>query len=110
KLSTSRFTKDKTLAMLATVNIFDQLSKEPSLNWDVAQFPSYKNRPNVFGMYDLHVVMVSKTSKHKDDAMRVLEVLFSDDVQTISTSTTGRVSPLIKPEINKAFGTKMDFL
>ncbi|CAG7622455.1 hypothetical protein PAESOLCIP111_02428 [Paenibacillus solanacearum] len=110
KLSISRFTKDKTLAMIATVNILDQINQAKELNWDLAQYPSYKETPNTYGMYDLHLLMVSKTSKHKDDAMKVMDVFFSDEVQTLSTSATGRISALTNPAVNKAFGAKMDIL
>ncbi|CAG7627361.1 ABC transporter substrate-binding protein [Paenibacillus allorhizosphaerae] len=110
KLSISRFKKDKTLAMIATVNILDQLNQAKELNWDMAQYPSYKETPNTYGMYDLHLLMVSKTSKHKEEAMKVMEVFFSDEIQTLSTSATGRISALTNPAVNKAFGTKMDIL
>jgi ABC-type glycerol-3-phosphate transport system substrate-binding protein len=109
KLNINRFVKDKTLAMIATVNIFDLLDKS-DVNWDVVQYPSYKENPNMYGMYDLHAIMISSLSKHKDEAMKVIEVLLSDEVQTVSSSTTGRLSPLINPEIQKAFGTKMTSL
>lgn len=104
KISTSRFTKDKTLAMVGTVNMFDQLEKVPDLNWDLVQYPSYKELPNTYGMYDLNVVMMSSTSKHKDDAMKAIEVFLSDEVQTISSSM-GKLSALTNPEVRKAFGS-----
>ncbi|MFE5322776.1 ABC transporter substrate-binding protein [Paenibacillus sp. NPDC056579] len=104
------FIKEKNVAMLATVNMFDKLRTDPGFQWDVAQYPSYSERPNTFGMFDLHTIFITKTSKHKDDAMRVLEVLFSDEVQMISTKETGRVSPLKDPKFNQAFGADMPHL
>lgn len=104
------FIKEKNVAMVATVNIFDKLRTDPGFAWDVAQYPSYPERPNTFGMFDLHTIFISKTSKYKDDAMRVLEVLFSDEVQMISTKETGRVSPLKDPKYNQAFGAEMAHL
>lgn len=102
--STNEFIKERRQAMLASVNLLDLLSKAEGLNWDIAQFPSYKENPNVFGMYDLHVIAITSMSKHKTESMKALEVLFSDDNQKISTRKTGRVSLLTNPEIRKEFG------
>ena len=104
------FIKEKNVAMIGTVNIFDKLRTDPGFKWDVAQYPSYSERPNVYGMFDMHTILITKTSKNKDDAMRVLEVLFSDEVQLISTKETGRVSALKDPKFNQAFGTAMPHL
>ena len=100
----NRFLKDKTLAMLMTVNLFLRLKEIPDLNWDVAQFPSYKERPNTYGMYDLHIIIPSKISKHQEDMMRVMEVLFSDEVQTAMVKKTLRVSVMKDPKYNQMFG------
>lgn len=101
--TTNDFIKDKKQAMIASVNLLDLLTKS-DLNWDIAQFPSYKENPNVYGMYDLHVIAISSTSKYKEAAMKTLEVLFSDENQKISTRNTGRVSLLTNPDIRKEFG------
>lgn len=76
----------------------------------MAQFPSYKDKPNTYGMYDLHVLNVSKISKHKDDAMRVLVVLFSHEVQLTSSKTTGRLPVLSDAAYREAFGKDMPYL
>jgi ABC-type glycerol-3-phosphate transport system substrate-binding protein len=102
--SSTPFIKERRQAMFASVNMFDQLSKQSDMNWDVAQFPSYKETPNIYGMYDLHVLMMSNTSKYKDELMKVYEVFFSDEVQKISTRKTGRVSALTNPELKLEFG------
>ncbi|TNJ63747.1 extracellular solute-binding protein [Paenibacillus hemerocallicola] len=98
------FPKDRTIAMLATSNFTSFFRDALGLNWDMAQYPSYKDRPNVYGMYDLHVMAVPKTSKHKDDAFKVVEVLMSDDVQMESVKVTGRVSPLKDQKLKDNFG------
>lgn len=108
--STNAFIKDRNVAMFAGVNIFNSLAQYQDLNWDLAQYPSYKDKPNVYGMYDLHVMTISKTSKYPDEAMKVLEVLFSDEVQMMSTKETGRVSPLKDPKFKAAFGADMPVL
>jgi len=102
--------KDRNVAMLATINLFHSLAKFPDLNWDVAQYPSYKDNPNIFGMFDMHVLTILKTSKYPDEAAKVMDVFFSDEVQMLSTKMTGRVSPLKDPKFNEAFGLDMPIL
>jgi multiple sugar transport system substrate-binding protein len=72
----------------------------------VAQYPSYKELPNVYGMVDEHVVLVTKTSRHKDAAMKVVEVLTSDEVQMTASRSLARMSPLKDPELQKQFGAE----
>ncbi|WP_282942480.1 extracellular solute-binding protein [Paenibacillus sp. RC67] len=104
----NNFLKQKTIAMFAGINIFDALTtattKDGFTNWDVAQYPSYKDNPNVYGMVDTHVLTISKSTKYADAAMKVLEVVTSDEVQTISAKKTLRLTPLKNPEIKKALG------
>jgi multiple sugar transport system substrate-binding protein len=99
-----RFLKDKTVAMIATINLFLRLRQTPDLDWDVAQFPSYPDRPNVYGMYDLHIMIPNKNSKHQDEMMKVFEVLFSDEVQMIMTGKSAKVSTLKDPKYKQNFG------
>ncbi|CAG7650776.1 hypothetical protein PAESOLCIP111_06173 [Paenibacillus solanacearum] len=102
--SWNRFIKDMTVAMEATVNLFLRFPENPDLKWDVVQFPSYKDKPNTFGMDDLHIAIPIKTSKHKDDQIRVMEVLFSDEVQSIMVKQTARVSVLKDAKYVQMFG------
>ncbi|RKN81937.1 ABC transporter substrate-binding protein [Paenibacillus ginsengarvi] len=99
-----RFTKDQTVAMIATINLFQQLKQSSGLDWDVAQFPSYPDKPNVYGMYDLHILIPNRNSKNQDDMMRTMEVLFSDEVQTNMVRKTGRVSTLKDVKYKQQFG------
>ncbi|MEF3309152.1 extracellular solute-binding protein [Paenibacillus sp. GYB004] len=107
------FLKDQNLAMITTINLLNLALEEAAavgLNWDVAQYPSYKEKPNVYGHVDAHVLAITKTSKHKDQAMQVLQVVTSDEVQLLSARTTARLSPLQNPEMKKQLGADMPFL
>lgn len=107
------FLKDKNLAMLATINLFNLALEEATkegLNWDVAQYPSYKDKPNVYGHVDANVIAITRTSKYKEQAMQVLEVVTSDEVQLLSAKTTARQSSLKNPEMKKQLGADMPFL
>ncbi|MDF2725651.1 MAG: family 1 extracellular solute-binding protein [Paenibacillus sp.] len=105
------FIKDRTVAMSANINYFPYLAEAPDFtNWDLVQYPSYPDKPNVYGIFDMHIIGISNTSKHKDDAMKVLEVLFSDEVQLIATKQTGRISLLSDTKYQQAYGAEMPIL
>lgn len=103
------FSKDKVLAMYFGVNRFSTLQKS-DVSWDMAQSPYFPERPNVGGIVDSFVAGVSKTSKHKADAFRVLEAFISDEVQLYSAKTLGYVSPLVNPKMQEQFGADLEFL
>jgi multiple sugar transport system substrate-binding protein len=101
------FFKDKTLAMVATYNILTSpLFKEADgkLNWDMVQYPSFSEMPNNVGPYSFHLYGISKTSKHKEAAAKVIEVLSSDEVHQTMVRSTGRVSALKDPGLQQAYG------
>ncbi|CAG7640771.1 hypothetical protein PAESOLCIP111_04170 [Paenibacillus solanacearum] len=105
------FTANMDLAMLASVNNFRWIepAAEKGLNWDMVQYPYFPDKPNIGGMVDVHAIGVAKTSKHKDAAMKVLELMTSDEVQLIA-ARSGAASPLSNPEMQKQFGADVAFL
>ncbi|MDF2662598.1 MAG: family 1 extracellular solute-binding protein [Paenibacillus sp.] len=107
-----RFPNNKNVAMLATINIFELMKKptEAGMNWDVAQYPSYKGSPNTYGMVDLHMIGVTKTSKHKEAALKVIEVFASDEVQLLAAQTRPSLSPLVNPAMKEQFGAGLDYM
>lgn len=105
------FIKEKNVAMLASTNLMAQIGSAASgINWDIAQYPSYKEKPNISGKLDTHNLAISKTSKHKEEAIKVLEVVTSDEVQLLSARKTARMSPLKNPEMQKQFGAEVPYL
>jgi multiple sugar transport system substrate-binding protein len=105
------FIKDKNVAMLASTNLMAQIGNAATgINWDIAQYPSYKEKPNISGKLDSHNLAISKTSKHKEEAIKVLEVVTSDEVQLLSVRKTARMSPLKNPEMQKQFGADVPYL
>ncbi|MEF3308704.1 ABC transporter substrate-binding protein [Paenibacillus sp. GYB004] len=99
----TRFLKDRNIAMLATINLFLRLREVPDLNWDVAQYPSYKERPNTYGQYDLHIVAPMAYSKKREDQMRVMEVLFSDEVQMTMSRKSAKQPVMKDPKFKQMF-------
>lgn len=100
----ARFSVDKTVAMYAGVNMFTRYVPNEELNWDVVQFPSFPDAPNIGSMYDLHVLAPNMNSKSLDDMMRVFEVFYSDEVQTDMVRKTARVSLLEDVKYEQQFG------
>lgn len=105
------FIKEKNVAMLASTNLIAQIGgAAETVNWDIAQYPSYEDKPNVSGKLDSHNLIVSKTSKHPEDALRVIEAVTSDEVQLLSARKTARLSPLVSEEPKKQFGAEVPYL
>lgn len=95
----------KTLAMIVRVQGLEQL-KNPSstdMNWDIAQAPSFANMPHVYSMPNLRLIGVTKTSKHKEAALQVIETLTSDEVQLKLARTVPLMSPLVNPAMREQF-------
>lgn len=100
------FFEDKTLAMYPTVNRISFLMENApknGLNWDVAQYPSMPGKPGINTDVDAHLFGIPVTAKNKDAAMKVLEIITSDEVQMEMTRKTGRVSPLKDAKFAEAF-------
>jgi multiple sugar transport system substrate-binding protein len=98
--------------MLNQTNIFSQLKEEElknGLKWDVAQYPSYKEKPNTYGNSTVYMVGMVPTTKYKEQVVHVIEVMTSDEVQT-EVSKVGRISPLKSDAVKKAYGQGDDIL
>ncbi|WP_158607010.1 ABC transporter substrate-binding protein [Paenibacillus ginsengarvi] len=102
-----QFTKDKNLAMYFAVNRFSNLANS-NVNWDMAQAPYYPDKPNVGGIVDSFIIGVTKTSKHQDDAFRVIETFLSDDIQLLAARKLGVVSPLANPIMQEQYAADMN--
>lgn len=103
------FIKDQKLAMYFGVNRFPFLQSS-DVNWDMVQSPYFPDLPNIGGIVDSFVIGMSKTSKHKDAAFKVVETLLSDEVQLYSARSLGYVSPLVNPQMKEQFGADMAML
>ncbi|MCC2683892.1 MAG: family 1 extracellular solute-binding protein [Paenibacillaceae bacterium] len=103
------FSKDKTLAMFATINQMDKLAAVTDLKWDMAGYPTFPETKGRGINYDLHVMAITANSKHKDAATLVISVLVSDEVQA-DISRNGRISVLNNESINKQFGQNLTYL
>lgn len=103
----------KTVAMLATTNVFASIEPEARkgfTNWDVAQYPSHATQPGVSGMVDAWVMIIAKTSKHKEQAMQVINVVTSDEVQLLASAKYAQLSTLASPVMKQQFGSQLESL
>ncbi|WP_239629843.1 extracellular solute-binding protein [Paenibacillus sp. H1-7] len=95
------FAKDRTLAMWSHFSNA-ALNFPDDLNWDYATLPYFKELGQVGPQAYPGYIYISKTSKHKEEAMDVIQALTSDEFQTIR-SKMGVESALKNPEIKKTF-------
>lgn len=105
------FVKDRKLAMLAGLNWLPNLAevKDQFSNWDLATYPTWPEAPGVGTQIDLHVMVVPKTSKHKEAAFKVVSTVVSDEVQ-LAMARNGRVSVLSDKKYQAEFGQNLEFL
>ncbi|TMV45609.1 extracellular solute-binding protein [Paenibacillus mesophilus] len=107
----ANFLTKRNVAIWAHKNRNSQF-KQPSeqgLNWDVAQFPSFADKPGISSQIDVHVVYISPTSKHKEDALNVIKLLTSDEVQT-AMSRNGKMPALNNKAIINQYGADLAYL
>ncbi|WP_282942923.1 extracellular solute-binding protein [Paenibacillus sp. RC67] len=105
------FTKDRSLAMLADVNIITsaKLGELTDLNWDIASYPVFPEAVGKGMGPDLHIMVPTKTSKHQDDVFNVIATVTSDEVQMDMTKQ-GKMSIMKDEKYKTAFGQELPYL
>jgi multiple sugar transport system substrate-binding protein len=101
-----QFEQKRVLAMMTTINRIPNMvdAGKEGLNWDVAQFPAYDDLPNQYGMVDPWIIFPIKTTKHKEAAMQVIDVVTSKEVQLKMARATAKMSPLKDPQLKLELG------
>ncbi|CAG7628715.1 ABC transporter substrate-binding protein [Paenibacillus allorhizosphaerae] len=106
------FLKDRTWAMIGAwgdmIGSLEQYQQEGNpINWDMVTLPNFKEAKGFVREGDFHMLHISRLSKHKDEAFRVLSHIASDEVQTI-INKSGRLTVLKKtPEYQKSYGADL---
>jgi multiple sugar transport system substrate-binding protein len=105
------FTKDRTLAMLADVNIITtaRLGELTDLKWDFAAYPVFPEAPGKGMGPDLHIMVPTSTSKYPDAVYNVIQTVISDEVQ-LDMAKQGRNSIMKDDKYKTAFGQDLPFL
>ncbi|MDF2725377.1 MAG: family 1 extracellular solute-binding protein [Paenibacillus sp.] len=98
------FIKNQTLAMFASYNIIMLLKDIPkSFNWDLVTLPTFSQKPNTgLAPFPQHM-LVTATSKHKDNAFHVLETMLTDDVQMARGRDAGIAPAITKQSVQEQF-------
>jgi multiple sugar transport system substrate-binding protein len=107
------FMNDQNVAMLPYNNLLNiglEDATKKGLNWDLAQYPSFKEKPNVSAYVDAQLFSISQTSKYREQAAQLLSIVTSDEVQMKSARTTARFTSLKNPALKEALGADMPFL
>lgn len=107
--STTQFMKDRTLAMLTSINLLPNFRDYPELNWDMIQYPQFADFPNTGTQMDGWILHITKQSKYKDQAFQVLATALSEEVQ-LEIARNARFPILTNAEIQKEFGKNMPHL
>jgi multiple sugar transport system substrate-binding protein len=99
------FTTERTMAMypIWASSIQTGRSQLVNMNWDLVSLPNFPGFVGKGREVDVHLLAVSSSSKHKDEAFQFIKVATSEEVQT-DISRNGRISVLANPDIQKQFG------
>lgn len=97
------FIKDRNLAMYPTNNVLPTLVALPDFNWDIAQYPSFKDKPNIGMRSDAWILHITQTSRHKDEAFAAISTILSEEVQA-DMAKNARFPVLQFPTLNTVFG------
>jgi multiple sugar transport system substrate-binding protein len=110
----ARFFKDQNWAMkpMRSSDVLGSLAQlaesGQTLNWDMASYPAFKDRPGVGMKSDVTVALIAATSKHKDEAFDVISYLTSAEAQT-AASENGRIPVLNDKKVQDAYGKSLPF-
>lgn len=104
-----QFVKDRTLAMYPTNNRLPNLKDIEGLNWDIVQYPQFKDAPDTAMGVDVWILHITEQSKHKDEAFQVIASVLSEEVQT-EMARNARFPVLQTPKIQEEFGKNQPHL
>ncbi|TMV45501.1 extracellular solute-binding protein [Paenibacillus mesophilus] len=100
---TKEFNEGRLAMMSGSTSTLKNMLAVKDLNWDVVTYPQNSKAPGVGQRVDSFVLAVTSQSKQKEAAFRVIEVILSDEVQTLM-SRNARLSVLKDAKIQGEFG------
>lgn len=103
------FVKDRNVAMLPSLNVFSKISAAKDLNWDMVTYPSFPSAKGTGMQIDEHFMLITTSSKNKDDALKVIMTVTSDEVQRDMVQN-GRLTVLKDEKIKADFGKNLPLL
>lgn len=104
------FVNEQNIAMFAYlsswINVWEKQLQ--TVDWDMVALPSFGSSPGVGSPSYPGYFGITKISKNKDAAMKVLEAMVSDEFQ-LELAKKGIMPVVGKPEVTKAFGQQSPF-
>jgi multiple sugar transport system substrate-binding protein len=92
------------LGMLAgSTSTLKTMPSVQNLNWEVVTYPQNTKAPGVGQRVDSFILTIPSQAKYKDDAFKVIDVVLSDEVQTLMSKNV-RLSVLKDTKIQGEFG------
>lgn len=104
-----RFFQERTAAMFFALTALEPEESMIDLDWDLASFPSFTDRPGIGPQPYPNYFHITSMSEHKDAAFQVIAYLASDEFQ-MQWSRAGRMlTTLDNSEIRNSFGADNPF-
>ncbi|RKN84943.1 ABC transporter substrate-binding protein [Paenibacillus ginsengarvi] len=100
-LELGAFAKGNVAMQVASLSIYSNLP--PEIDWDVVSVPMMAGAPQKMGQRAPAYWSISATSKHKEDAFKVIMEMLSDENQ-MKDSRNGFTTTLVNEEIRKNLG------
>ncbi|UQZ82552.1 Bacterial extracellular solute-binding protein [Paenibacillus konkukensis] len=106
----NEFLKEKNLAMFAWLSsiIFVFPDEYKSMNWDMVSLPTFDSLPKVGSQAYPTYFAVTSMSKQKDQAMKVIQYLTTEEMQT-KLSKIGLMPVLNSENVKKVYGQESAF-
>jgi multiple sugar transport system substrate-binding protein len=110
------FLKEKVVAMAAFWNAgmignIEQMQKDgDTFNWDMVTLPTFDKGRGFAWQAEAHNMLISSTSKHKDQAYQVISYLAGDEVQKFFNKKAGMTTLKKTEEAKKEYGSELDYL
>lgn len=98
------FQKDGTVAMYAGIVV---PAESVTVNWDIVRLPEFPSARGVGSQPYPSYMMITGTSKHKDDAFKVIQYLTTDEEYLTFRAKRGAMSAVKNPKVVQAFGQDM---
>ncbi|RKN70676.1 ABC transporter substrate-binding protein [Paenibacillus ginsengarvi] len=106
----NNFFVERDVAMYAGVTTYtfgqvkELMGKGTPLGWDMVSYPNFPETKGQSMALDSLVLLMTSTSKYKDQVFRVMDVVTSNDSQ-LALSKVGRMPALKDPQLKAAFGS-----
>jgi multiple sugar transport system substrate-binding protein len=107
------FYKDKNVAMAQDwINgvVRSRSADLTAMNFDMVTLPTWEDRPGIGSRVDAHVMMVSNSSKHKEQSFLVIQHITATKESQINFARTGYLPAVTSSDVTSQFASETAFL